>query len=46
MHLTLEKIEDSGNGEAWWGGEWDILLEIGEEELDEEVSEGRLEGAR
>jgi hypothetical protein len=40
MHLTLERLEASGSREAWLGG--DILLETGEEEWDEELSEGRL----
>lgn len=28
MHLTLERLEDAGNGEIWWGrAGGDILLE-------------------
>ena len=44
MHLTLERLEVPGSGEAWQGGVGrggDILLETGEEEWDEELSEGR-----
>jgi hypothetical protein len=48
MHLTLERLEALGNGEAWWGVGvlecGDILLEVGEEEWDEELPEGRIEG--
>ena len=31
MHLTLEKLEAPGSGEAWWsgGGGGNILLETG-----------------
>ena len=28
MHLSLERLEASGSGEVWWGG--DILLEVRE----------------
>jgi hypothetical protein len=41
MHLTLKKLEAPGSGEAWWSWEeGDILLEMGEEEWNEELSEG------
>ena len=40
MHLTLERLEDPGSGEVWWGGCVKILLEMGEEEWDEELSKG------
>ena len=48
MYLTLEKLEAQGAGRpgwesAGWGG--DILLDMGEEEWDEELLEGRPGGS-
>jgi hypothetical protein len=40
MHLTLKRLEAPGSLEHWWGG--NVLLEMGKEEWDEELSEGRL----
>ena len=40
-HLTLKGLEAPGSWEAWQGGgSGDILLEMGEEEWEEEQSEG------
>ena len=41
-HLTLERLEAPGSGKAWWGGVgwWGHSLEDGEEEWNEEQSEG------
>jgi hypothetical protein len=40
MHLTLKRLEAPGNGEVWWGGSGNILLEMGEKEWDGKQSEG------
>jgi hypothetical protein len=47
MHLTLEKLEVPGCEGAWQG--WGFMVGTsswsqGEEDLDEELWEGRLEG--
>ena len=42
MYLSLGRFEAPGNGAVWWDGGGDSLLELGEEEWDEEQSEGRL----
>jgi hypothetical protein len=50
MHLTFERLEAPGSGEAWQGmgvyvwGYGDILLETGEEEWDEKLLEGNGRG--
>jgi hypothetical protein len=46
MYLTLKRLEDPGNGEVWWGGCGDILMEMGGRKKiwDMEQSERRLGG--
>jgi hypothetical protein len=41
MHLTFKRLQAPESEEAWQGRDGgDYLLEIGEEEWDEELSEG------
>jgi hypothetical protein len=47
MHLTFKRLEATENREACLGGvgwDGDILLEMGKEQWDEELLEGRPEG--
>lgn len=45
MHLTFERLEAPGNGEVWWGGVGDILLETRAGAGEREVWYGEWSGA-
>jgi hypothetical protein len=42
MYLNLERCEAFKSGEVWWGR--GIILDMGEEEQDKKLSEGRPGG--
>ena len=47
MHLTLQRLEVPGTGEAWWNGEvWTSSWKMREEVWDEEEPDGRQEGSK